>query len=114
MLCWPFLLPASSSKRLSGGARRSSNATEAILHAIMAQVVDTYGPVVDGLENDIEEIEAQVFGGSAAVSRRVYELAREVIQFQRAADPLNDVLGALLRSEAIDVDPEVGRYLCDV
>jgi magnesium transporter len=27
---------------------------EAILHAIMDQVVDDYGPVVDGLENDIE------------------------------------------------------------
>jgi magnesium transporter len=87
---------------------------EAILHAIMDQVVDDYGPVADGLENDIEEIEAQVFGGSADVSRRVYELSREVIQFQRAADPLNDVLGALMRGEIIDVDSEVGRYLRDV
>jgi magnesium transporter len=87
---------------------------EAILHAIMDQVVDDYGPVVDGLENDIEEIEAQVFGGSADVSRRVYDLSREVIQFQRAVDPLNDVLGALIRGENIDVDPEVRRYLRDV
>jgi magnesium transporter len=87
---------------------------EAILHGIMDQVVDDYGPVVDGLENDIEEIEAQVFGGSADVSRRVYDLSREVIQFQRAVDPLNDVLGALIRGENIDVDPEVRRYLRDV
>jgi magnesium transporter len=87
---------------------------EAILHAIMDQVVDDYGPVADGLENDIEEIEAQVFGGSADVSRRVYDLSREVIQFQRAVDPLNDVLGALIRGETIDVDPEVRRYLRDV
>lgn len=87
---------------------------EAILHAIMDKVVDDYGPVADGLENDIEEIEAQVFGGSADVSRRVYELSREVIQFQRAVDPLNDVLGALIRGETIDVDPEVRRYLRDV
>ncbi len=87
---------------------------EAILHGIMDQVVDDYGPVADGLENDIEEIEAQVFGGSADVSRRVYDLSREVIQFQRAVDPLNDVLGALIRGENIDVDPEVRRYLRDV
>jgi magnesium transporter len=37
-----------------------------------------------------------------------------VIQFQRAVDPLNDVLGALIRGENIDVDPEVRRYLRDV
>jgi magnesium transporter len=54
---------------------------EAILHAIMDRIVDDYGPVVDGLENDIQEIEAEVFGGNANVSRRVYELSREVIQF---------------------------------
>ncbi len=87
---------------------------EAILHAIMDRIVDDYGPVADGLENDIEEIEAQVFGGRADVSRRVYELSREVIQFQRATDPLNDVLGALMRGDTIEVDPEVRRYLRDV
>jgi magnesium transporter len=80
----------------------------------MDKVVDDYGPVADGLENDIEEIEAQVFGGRADVSRRVYELSREVIQFQRATDPLNDVLSALMRGDTIEVDPEVRRYLRDV
>jgi magnesium transporter len=35
---------------------------EAILHAIMDHIVDDYSPVVDGLENDIEDIEAGVFG----------------------------------------------------
>ncbi len=87
---------------------------EAILHAIMDRVVDDYGPVVGGLENDIQEIEAEVFGGNANVSRRVYELSREVIQFQRATQPLKEVLSQLLRGEAIGVDDEVRRYLRDV
>ncbi len=30
----------------------------------MDRVVDGYGPVVDALENDIQEIEAEVFGGT--------------------------------------------------
>jgi magnesium transporter len=101
-------------QRLEADPELLRRGPEAILHAIMDQVVDDYGPVADGLENDIEEIEAQVFGGSADVSRRVYDLSREVIQFQRAVDPLNDVLGALIRGETIDVDPEVRRYLRDV
>ena len=56
----------------------------AIVYAIVDHVVDGYEPVVAGLENDIDEIEDEVFGGSPTVSRRIYELTREVIEFQRA------------------------------
>jgi magnesium transporter len=87
---------------------------EAILHAIMDRIVDDYGPVVDGLENDIEEIEAEVFGGNPNVSRRIYELSREVIEFQRATEPLGGVLRDMMHDETIDVDPEVRRHLRDV
>lgn len=87
---------------------------EAILHAIMDQVVDDYAPVVDGLENDIDEIETEVFGGNPAVSRRIYELSREVIEFQRATQPLAMILKRLTGEEGRDMDPEVQRYLRDV
>ena len=87
---------------------------EAILHAILDRIVDDYMPVVDGLENDIAEIEAEVFGGDPNVSRRIYELSREVIEFQRATEPLGGVLGNMIQGEATDLDPEVRRYLRDV
>ena len=45
---------------------------EAILYAIMDRVVDGYAPVVRGLENDIDEIEVEVFSGNPGVSRRTY------------------------------------------
>ena len=101
-------------KRLEGDPGLLRLGPVAILHAIMDQVVDDYGPVVEGLENDVEEIESQVFGGSPNVSRRIYGLSREVIQFQRAADPLGDVLGALIRGETIEMEDEVRRYFRDV
>jgi magnesium transporter len=87
---------------------------EAILYAIMDQVVDDYAPVVAGLENDIDEIETEVFGGNAGVSRRIYELSREVIEFQRATAPLAGMLSNLIEDSAERVDPEVRRYLRDV
>ena len=68
---------------------------EAVLYAILDEVVDEYEPVVAGLENDIDEIEDQVFEGDPEVSRRIYELFREVIEFQRATRPLVGILGAL-------------------
>ena len=86
--------------------------TVAVLHAIMDRVVDDYGPVVAGLENDIDEIEDEVFGGTADVSRRVYGLSREVIAFQRATKPLAPMLAKLIAEP--DVDEEEQRYLRDV
>jgi magnesium transporter len=87
---------------------------EAILYAIMDRVVDDYAPVVAGLEHDIDEIESEVFGGKAGVSKRIYELSREVIEFQRATTPLVGILSSLIAESAYQVDSEVRRYLRDV
>jgi magnesium transporter len=89
--------------------------SEAILYAIMDRVVDGYAPVVRGLENDIDEIEVEVFSGNPGVSRRTYELSREVIEFQRAVKPLSAMLTSLIAGfEKYKVDPELQRYLRDV
>jgi len=88
---------------------------EAILYALVDKVVDGYEPVVTGLENDIDEIETQVFSGDPQVSRRIYELSREVIEFQRAAQPLVGVLTALEGGfDKYEIDEELQRYLRDV
>jgi magnesium transporter len=88
---------------------------EAVFYAILDQLVDEYGPVVAGLENDIDEIEDQLFDGDPAVSRRIYELSREVIEFQRASHPLVDMLQALqLGFDKYEVDVELQRHLRDV
>ncbi|HEX5911563.1 MAG TPA: magnesium/cobalt transporter CorA [Rubrobacter sp.] len=87
---------------------------EAILYAIMDRVVDDYGPVVAGLENDIDEIETEVFGGNASVSQRIYQLSREVIEFQRAARPLAKILALFVEDKEIVADPELQSYLRDV
>jgi magnesium transporter len=85
----------------------------AVLHAIMDRVVDDYAPVVAGLENDVDEIEDQIFdGGATNVSRRVYELIREVIAFHRATRPLVAMLDRLMTEP--DVGDEERRYLRDV
>ena len=102
-------------RRMEGESELLSRGAEAILYAIMDRIVDGYGPVVRGLENDIDEIETEVFGGNPGVSRRIYELSREVIEFQRAVKPLSGILGGLIAgSEKYGVDPELQRYLRDV
>jgi magnesium transporter len=84
----------------------------AIVYAILDHVVDGYEPVIAGLQDDIGEIEDEVFGGSATVSRRIYELTREVIEFQRATGPLNGIVARLMNEPG--VDDEARSYLRDV
>jgi magnesium transporter len=102
-------------RRLESDRELLLQGPEAILYAIMDRVVDGYSPVVAGLENDIDEIETEVFSGNAGVSRRTYELSREVVEFQRAVKPLTGMLGALMAGfDKYGVDPELQRYLRDV
>lgn len=61
---------------------------EAVLYALIDQVVDDYFPVLESIEDDIDQIEDSLFSGATDVSQRIYELARQVNVFHRAAAPL--------------------------
>lgn len=88
---------------------------EAILYAIVDRIVDGYIPVVRGLQNDVDEIETDVFHRDAAVSRRIYELTREVVELQRIARSLENVLSGLMGGfDKYGTDEDLQRYLRDV
>jgi magnesium transporter len=92
-----------------------SRGPEAVLYAVLDSVVDGYAPVVAGLQKDVDEIETEVFGGDPKVSRRIYELSGEVIEFQRATRPLLGMLDGLQAGFAkYGTDGELQRYLRDV
>jgi magnesium transporter len=102
-------------RRLESDPELLARGSEAVLYAILDAVVDGYAPVVAGLENDIDEIEVEVFRGDPQVSRRIYELSQEVVDFQRAAQPLTGILAAITAGfEKYGVDEELRSYLRDV
>jgi magnesium transporter len=77
------------------------------LWAILDKIVDDYAPVIAGLENDVEQVEATVFRGTAAATERIYKLRREATDFYRAVHPLLGPLEALERAAY----PYVGKGL---
>ncbi|MFE4518514.1 magnesium and cobalt transport protein CorA [Kitasatospora sp. NPDC056783] len=88
---------------------------EAVLYAVLDAVVDGYAPVIAGLQHDIDEIETEVFSGDPQVSRRIYELSREVIEFQRATRPLLEIMRSLEAGFGkYGTDDELQRHLRDV
>jgi magnesium transporter len=71
--------------------------------------------VADGIEDDIEEVEVQVFDDDQpAPTQRIYSLKREVIEFHRAVWPLLTPLDALERGGYTRVPEELRRYFRDV
>ncbi len=87
----------------------------AVLHAILDRVVDDYAPAIDGLENDIDEVEAELFSeGRSNPAQRVYRLQREVLAFRRAAAPLVDPLDRIAAGQYDQVHPEIRNYFRDV
>ncbi len=87
----------------------------AAVWAILDKVVDDYMPVTDGIDDDIEEVETDVFDdASPAPTARIYRLKREVIEFHRAVYPLLGPLEALERGAYERIPEELRRYFRDV
>ena len=102
-------------KRMEDDPELLARGPEAVLYAILDSVVDGYAPVIAGLQKDIEEIEVQVFRGDPNVSRRIYELSSEVVEFQRSTRPLASVLDRLVAGfQKYGTDEELQRFLRDV
>jgi magnesium transporter len=88
--------------------------TGAALWAILDTIVDGYAPVIQGLERDVEEVEATVFRGAVAPTERIYLLRREATDFYRAVHPLLGPLEALERGAYLEVSNELSQFFRDV
>jgi magnesium transporter len=87
----------------------------AVLHAILDHVVDDYLPALEGLENDIDEVEEQLFsGGRPNPAERIYRLQREVLQFRKATGPLVEPVERLAAGKYDHIHPEIRDYFRDV
>lgn len=86
----------------------------AVLWAILDTIVDNYAPVIEGLEQDVEEVERTVFSGAAAPTERIYLLRREATDFYRAVHPLLGPLEMLQRGAYLPISAELAQFLRDV
>jgi magnesium transporter len=87
----------------------------AVMHAIADRVVDDYSPVLAGIEDDIEEVEVEVFSsGRTNPTERIYKLKREVLSMHRATAPLVEPLEQLAEGRFPTVHEEIREYFRDV
>ncbi|MFI1099027.1 magnesium and cobalt transport protein CorA [Streptomyces melanogenes] len=107
-------------KRLQDDPELLAKGPSAVLHAIADQVVDGYLAVVDAMQDDIDEVEIDVFSAPSKGSPRgtdagrIYQLKREVLEFKRAVSPLLRPMQLLSERPMRLVDPDIQKYFRDV
>ena len=101
---------------LEADPSRLAAGPSAVLHAVADRVVDGYAPAIASVEQDIDEIEMQVFSDSRAVdpTERIYKLKREVLEFKRAVRPLVEATSRLGAGGHDLLHGDVAPYLRDV
>ncbi|MFI0903798.1 magnesium and cobalt transport protein CorA [Streptomyces sioyaensis] len=113
--------------RLQDDPELLAKGPSAVLHAIADQVVDGYMAVAGAVQDDIDEVEIDVFssgtngkgagakgspkGGDAG---RIYQLKREVLEFKRAVSPLLRPMQLLSERPMRLVDSDIQKYFRDV
>jgi magnesium transporter len=86
----------------------------AVLYAIVDHVVDRYMEAAHGFDEDVREVELQVFGEGQNPTERIYKLEREVLEFQAATAPLGEALEELCRGKLAVVPEALHEYFRDV
>jgi magnesium transporter len=87
-----------------------------VFYALMDAVVDRYFPLLDGLETELEAIEAQIFepGAARLNIERLYALKRRATQLRHAVAPLLEVADKLHGGRVPAVCASTQDYFRDV
>ena len=102
-------------RRLEADPEQLALGPSTVLHAIADHVVDGYLAVTEAVEDDIEELERDVFTPrSAPDAERIYGLKREVLELRRAVVPLGGPLRKLTEGYSSLVPHDVRSYFRDV
>ncbi|MFE7748322.1 magnesium and cobalt transport protein CorA [Streptomyces sp. NPDC057428] len=106
--------------RLQEDPELLSKGPSSVLHSIADHVVDGYIAVAASVQDDIDEVEIDVFStpakGTARGSDagRIYQLKREVLEFKRAVSPLLRPMQLLSERPMRLIDPDIQKYFRDV
>jgi magnesium transporter len=82
----------------------------------MDSIVDQYFPVINSLSEELEKLEASVFGGktSRETITQIYQLKRELLEVKHAISPLIDICNRLIRFDAMLIKEETKPYFRDI
>jgi len=87
-----------------------------VLYSLMDFVVDQYLPIVQQMEEEVEDLEDVIFGESTDgdATARVYQLKRDLLALRRTISPLAEVCNRLMRFDIPHIPDDTRVYFRDV
>ncbi|MGZ4957623.1 MAG: magnesium/cobalt transporter CorA [Methylomonas sp.] len=103
-------------KRCEAAPNQMAKGPSFMLYSIMDLIVDNYMPVVEGLQERFDALEAAIFQGrpSRQTMEGLYELKRELLRLHAAISPLVDICNELMRFHDSIVSRDVRVYFRDI
>ncbi len=98
-----------------GGSNLLDHGPTGVLYRVADLVVDGYEEAIGYINEDVDDIEAQVFAGNDVDhSERIYKLKREIAEFRRAVLPLATPLDRLAAGVVRGIDTGATTLFRDV
>jgi magnesium transporter len=87
-----------------------------LLYAILDTIVDGYFPLLDGMSDEIDDLEDRIVAGNQGgeTLRQVLGIKRRLLELRRILAPQRDVANALLRRDVALVDDAAIPYYQDL
>lgn len=100
--------------RASKSQQFEETSTSKLLYNLVDKIVDDFFPVLDKLEDQVDDLANTVFKGDAGRITDIMRLRRKLLHLRQNASPARDVLNALLRHDVPIIEPEMRPYFQDV
>ncbi len=102
--------------RLEADSDKLAEGPDFVAHAILDFVVDGYQPLLDTLEESVQDLEERaifVFPEQSTI-RRIFRLRRQLRRFERIIGPMQEVCERLATTHLPAVDPSAQIWFRDV
>jgi magnesium transporter len=98
-----------------GKGRVRRHGADYLLYALMDAVVDGYFPCLDGITEQMEELEVEVLERTRKDAHcRIHDCKTRLLAVRRAIAPLRDAVNSLLRDDGESLEKETRIHMRDV
>jgi magnesium transporter len=102
-------------ERCKNDPRLLTNGPDFLLYLVSGAVVDAYFPILDALEDEIDELEDAVISAPARSRlQRIFELKRVLVELRKLIGPLRERFNTLSRRDFPYIQPRTAVYFRDV
>ncbi|HEX7117545.1 MAG TPA: magnesium/cobalt transporter CorA [Longimicrobiales bacterium] len=110
----PFASVRTVIDRIEAGAETLARGVDHTAYTLVDALVDLYFPILDRIDEFIDEVEHEIFDGAGEQMSRIFDLKRSLVALRRYLAPMREAVAALANRPTPYLRPETQIYFRDV